>query len=297
MRGAAYKKGDIVWYQDKLYECLADHNPATDPTVSTFYWKPFQCPDGGIVDAGTPPPPVDPGPLYGGGAGCNDVDAPHQGSATFYTLLSASNVGHCSIDPLPSQPPYWLAMNFGRYGKSSDCGACLQATGPSGTATFIVVDECPNSGTDPLCMSMEHLDMAPQGFSAIGGNGRIDSLSWKYVPCDVQSNMVEVAAQSNSNNFFATVGVRKHRYRIAKVELVTGMNRLALMRRDDNYFIIDSTTPAGAAGMALGPYRLRITDIYGHWIENKVTMMAGKSTTMALQFPKCPAGGGPDGGL
>ena len=189
-------------------------------------------------------------------------------------------------------------MNFARYGKSSDCGACLQVQGPSGSATFIVVDECPNSGADPLCMSMEHLDMAPQGFQAIGGNGRIDSLSWKYVPCPVMTNMVEVAAQSNSNNFFATVGIRKHRYRIKTVELVTnnGMTRTNLVRRDDNYFIIDSTTPTDTSGMALGPYRLRITDIYGHWIENKVMLTAGGKQSMALQFPACPAGGSVDGG-
>jgi expansin (peptidoglycan-binding protein) len=156
---------------------------------------------------------------------------------------------------------------------------------------FIVVDECPNSGNDPLCMSMEHLDMAPDGFAAIGGNGKIDSLTWKYVPCDVQNNSVEVATQANSNKFFATIGMRKHRYRIAKVELVTGTTRLPLVRRDDNFFIIDSSTPAGSAGMALGPLRLRITDIYGHWIENKVALTIGQSVSTTLQFPACPAGG------
>jgi hypothetical protein len=39
---------------------------------------------------------------------------------------------------------------------------------------------------------------------------------------------------------------------------------------------------------------VRITDIYGHWIENKVTLVPGQSVDVGLQFPACPAGG--DGG-
>jgi expansin (peptidoglycan-binding protein) len=244
------------------------------------------------VDTGPPPPPPDPGPLSGGGAGCMDVDPVHQGSATFYNVTSSS-LGHCSFDLTSQpQPPYWVAMNFQRFANSSDCGACLQVTGPTATKVFQVIDECPNNpSTDPLCQSKEHLDMSPEGLSAVGGVGRIDSLTWKYVPCDVASANVEIFTQSNSNTFYATIGIRKHRYRIAKVELVTGMTRTALVRRPDNFFIIDSTTPAGASGMALGPLRIRITDIYNHWIENKITLKTGQNVTMALQFPACPGGG------
>ena len=243
------------------------------------------------VDTGPPPPPPDPGPLSGGGAGCNDVDPIHNGSATFYNVTSTS-LGHCSFN-LANQPepPYWLAMNFTRYNLSSDCGACLQVTGPTGTQVFQVIDECPNDAVDPLCQSAEHLDMSPGGFAAIGGNGRIDALTWKYVPCNVQTSNVEIFALNGSSTFNAPIQIRKHRYRIAKVELVNGTNRVALVRRADNFFIIDTTTPAGASGMALGPFRIRITDIYNHWIENKVTLTVNGSVTTGLQFPACPAGG------
>ena len=183
-------------------------------------------------------------------------------------------------------------MNFQRFSNSSDCGACVQATGPSGSRIFQVIDECPNNpSTDPLCQSKEHLDLSQVGLTAIGGNGRIDSMTWKYVPCDVQMSNVEVFTQANSNMFFATIGLRKHRYRVAKVELVANGMRAPLVRRNDNFFIIDSTTPAGATGMALGPLRIRVTDIYGHWIENKITLVKGQNVTMALQFPACPGGG------
>ncbi len=237
-------------------------------------------------------PPPDPGPLSGGGAGCNDADPVHQGSATYY-VVGASSLPHCSYDlgTMP-QPPYWVAMNFQRYAKSSDCGACLDVTGPSGTKRYTVIDECPNDPVrDARCQSREHLDLSQEGLSAIGGVGRIDMLTWKYVPCDIGSAKVEVFTQPSSNTFYATIGLRKHRYRIQKVELVTGSTRIALERRPDNYFVIDSTTPAGSVGMALGPLRIRITDVYNHWIENKITLQKGQSVSMGLQFPACPAGG------
>jgi len=185
-------------------------------------------------------------------------------------------------------------MNFQRYATSSDCGACLDVTGPSGTKRYIVIDECPNDPIkDARCQSREHLDLSQEGLSAIGGVGRIDMLTWKYVPCDIGSAKVEVFTQPSSNMFYATIGLRKHRYRIQKVELVTGTTRIALERRPDNYFVIDSTTPAGSIGMALGPLRIRITDIYNHWIENKITLQKGQAVSMGLQFPDCPAGADP----
>jgi len=215
-----------------------------------------------------------------------------RGSATYY-VVGASSLPHCSYDlgTMP-QPPYWVAMNFQRYAKSSDCGACLDVTGPSGTKRYTVIDECPNDPVrDARCQSREHLDLSQEGLSAIGGVGRIDMLTWKYVPCDIGSAKVEVFTQPSSNTFYATIGLRKHRYRIQKVELVTGSTRIALERRPDNYFVIDSTTPAGSVGMALGPLRIRISDVYNHWIDNKITLQKGQSVSMGLQFPACPAGG------
>jgi expansin (peptidoglycan-binding protein) len=184
-------------------------------------------------------------------------------------------------------------MNEARFNKSADCGACVQATGPSGTKTFIVVDECPANSLH--CDSMEHIDMDQTGFGAIGGNGIINSLTWHYVPCAVQGN-VQIYTPSTASKFNAPITIRNHRYRIKSVEIVTGTTRTAVMRQTYNAWVLDSTFPPGSAGGNLDPFRIRITDIYGHWIENKVTLSAGQSVDTGLQFPACPAGGGSDGG-
>jgi len=190
--------------------------------------------------------------------------------------------------PLPTQPPYWVAMNQARFNNSTDCGACVEATGPSGTKQFIVVDKCPANSTN--CDAMEHIDMDQTGFGAVGGNGIINSLPWKYIPCPVQGN-VRIYAPSAASKFNAPITVRNHRYRIKSVEIVDGATRKSVMRQPYNAWVLDSTFPPGSTGMILGPFRVRITDIYGHWIENKITLAPGQSVDMGLQFPACPAGG------
>jgi expansin (peptidoglycan-binding protein) len=252
---------------------------------------------GGAGGAGGSGPPPDPGPLSGGGQGCSDADADRSGSATYYSVNSGSTVA-CGFDlnQYP-QSPYWVAitaLQFDVAPASQVCGACIEAKGPNAQSKqFQVVDRCPADQANLPCLNnMQHLDMSPEGLAAVGGVGKIDpgGLTWHFVPCAVQGD-VQVTALGNSTNFYAAIGIRNHRYRIAKVELVDATTQMpvepALTRRADNFFIVDTTTPAGKVGKAMGPYRLRITDIYGHWIENKVTVTPGQNVSMALQFPMC----------
>jgi len=54
--GTPYKMGDIVMYMGKPYIALGD-NPGLDPTISTFYWAPYNgC-------RPPPPPPLTPCPV------------------------------------------------------------------------------------------------------------------------------------------------------------------------------------------------------------------------------------------
>jgi len=50
-------------------------------------------------------------------------------------------------------------------------------------------------------------------------------------------------------------------------------------------FVIDSVISPQC--QALGPYRLRITDIYGHWIENRIPLAESAASDMGLQFRAC----------
>jgi expansin (peptidoglycan-binding protein) len=231
--------------------------------------------------------PPDPGPTSGGGANCTDIDQTHQGTATFFAI-SASSTGNCSFDlGKQPQPPYWTAMNGARYANASDCGACIEATGArGGPFVYQVVDSCKVENGNPVCASMEHLDLSQQGFSRLGdpATGKIN-ITWHYVPCQATGS-VQVFAQKGSMRCNARLNIRNHRYRIAKVELRNADGSYTPLKRGpDNIYVIDSVLSPMC--LALGPYRLRITDIYGHWIENRLTLTESAASDMGLQFPRC----------
>jgi expansin (peptidoglycan-binding protein) len=231
--------------------------------------------------------PPDPGPTSGGPATCTDADAPHRGTATFFDI-AATSTGNCSYDlTRQPQPPYWVAMNGARYANAADCGACVEASGPSGGPfVYQVVDSCKVENGNPVCASMEHIDISRQGFGRLGDPsvGNIP-ITWRYVPCQVMGN-VQVFAQRGSMRCNARLNIRNHRYRIAKVELLRpDGSYLALKRGTDNIYVIDSVISPQC--LALGPFRLRITDIHGRWIENRVTLAESTASDMGLQFPRC----------
>jgi hypothetical protein len=60
--GTMYHKGDIVQYNGQYY-IAEDDNPGYDPVVSTFFWEPYNCTDGGgaagmsgVAGSSTKPP-------------------------------------------------------------------------------------------------------------------------------------------------------------------------------------------------------------------------------------------------
>jgi expansin (peptidoglycan-binding protein) len=250
----------------------------------------------GTAGTGGSGPTPDPGPLFGGGDGCSDADAARSGSATYYDLNAGSNVA-CGFDLTQyPQPEYWVAITALQFDSPAAevCGACIEATGPNGQAKKLqVVDRCPADDLNLPCKNNnQHLDISPDGLSAVGGVGKIDpgGLSWHFVPCGVEGD-VQLTAQNGAEKFYTAIGVRNHKYRIAKVELVDSATLMPvappLVRRADNFFLVDTTTPAGKAGKAMGPYRIRVTDIYGHWVENLVTVAPGQNVSMGSQFPTC----------
>jgi expansin (peptidoglycan-binding protein) len=160
---------------------------------------------------------VKPGPEY-----------TNTGSVTFYTLSQGSNgVVHCSY-PVAGQNPdvitrvatgagqYFAAMNTGDYNGAHTCGACVEVTRDgSRKVVATVVDECP-IGSNPKCVR-GHIDLSQAAFTQIGtttegflGTGNnlqptranVGSISWRYVPCPVNGNVVARIKPGNQNEIF-----------------------------------------------------------------------------------------------
>jgi len=214
------------------------------------------------------------GPASDGDAGtgsCASVVAEASGDGTYY---NADGTGNCSFDASPDDLLV-AAMNAVDYHTAAPCGACLAVTGPHGSVTVRVVDQCPE------CRHGD-LDLSPQAFQRLSplAAGRIP-ITWHEVACDV-SGPIAYHFKDGANAYWTAIQLRNHRYPIAKLEAMQGGAYVEVPRVDYNYFV-------QASGLGPGPYSLRVTDTRGHAIED-ASIALGDSITRAgsQQFPACP---------
>lgn len=80
------------------------------------------------------------------------------GEATHYEL-AAGGMGNCSY-PSPPAGQLYVALPPAEYGAAAACGSYLQVTGPDGSVTVEVVDQCPE------CQA-GHIDLSEQAFAKI----------------------------------------------------------------------------------------------------------------------------------
>ena len=80
------------------------------------------------------------------------------GEATHYEL-AAGGMGNCSY-PSPPAGQLYVALAPSEYGAAAACGSYLQVSGPDGSVTVEVVDQCPE------CQA-GHIDLSEQAFARI----------------------------------------------------------------------------------------------------------------------------------
>jgi expansin (peptidoglycan-binding protein) len=205
------------------------------------------------------------------GGSCTPAPADESGDGTYY---AADGTGACSFDASPDDLMV-AAMNAPDWNTAGWCGACVAVTGPMGSVTVRIVDECPE------CQHGD-LDLSQEAFARIAdvSAGRV-SITWHEVACDVQGP-IAYHFKDGSNPYYAAIQIRNHRYPIAKVEAMTGSAYAEIPRVDYNYFV-------QSAGLGPGPYALRVTDTRGHVLDDSGVPLGDSTTTQgAAQFPACP---------
>lgn len=205
------------------------------------------------------------------GGSCDDPPAEASGEGTYY---AADGTGNCSFDASPSDLDV-AAMNAVDYGTADWCGACVAVSGPSGTVTVRIVDQCPECAKGDL-------DLSPEAFGKLSplSAGRVP-ITWHEVPCDV-SGPIAYHFKDGVSPYWAAIQIRNHRYPIATLEAQVGGAYQPLERVEYNYFI-------ESAGLGPGPYTLRVTDTRGHSVED-TGIAVGDNVTRSgtAQFPACP---------
>lgn len=202
---------------------------------------------------------------------CRGEVGPFTGEATYY---DADGTGNCSFEA--SADRMVAAMNAADYAGAGWCGACVAVTGPSGTVTVRITDQCPGCAPGDI-------DLGREAFAAIAplSAGRVP-ISWQPVECDVDGP-IAYHFKDGSNAFWTAIQVRNHRYAIATLEArdAAGAYR-AIDRVDYNYFV-------ATAGLGPGPYALRVTDVRGNVVEDTgIALGDAVARAGAAQFPMCP---------
>lgn len=194
----------------------------------------------------------------------------YTGDGTYYDY---TDIGNCSF-PGNYSTLYAAAINAAQYSNAALCGACAEVTGPNGTLTVVLEDQCPE------CIHGD-LDFESNAFPFIADPilGRV-SISWKIVPCPV-TGPIGIYFKEGSNPWWMAVQVRNHHTPIQKVELkYNGGEYQETTRESYNYFIKNTENAT--------VLDFRITDIFGSEIEMlNVTFQESSFVAANQQFPGC----------
>jgi expansin (peptidoglycan-binding protein) len=205
------------------------------------------------------------------GGDCQSAPAEASGDGTYY---AATGAGNCSFPASPDDLRV-AAMNAVDYCTADWCGACVNVTGPQGSVTVRIVDQCPECAQGDL-------DLSPEAFEMVSplSAGRIP-ITWHEVPCDV-SGPIAYHFKDGANAYWTAIQIRNHRYPIATVEARdAGGSYTSMPRLEYNFFVEE-------AGLGPGPYALRVTDTRGHVIEDDGVELGDDVTrTGGAQFPAC----------
>ena len=192
------------------------------------------------------------------------------GEATYYD--GANGTGNCSF-PASPQDLMIGAMNHVDYAGSAICGAFVELTGPKGTITIRIVDQCPGCAAGDI-------DLSPEAFARIAelSQGRVP-ISWQIVSPAI-SSPIRYFFKEGSSQWWTAIQIRNHRNPIAKLEYQNASGQfIALPRADYNFFIAEH-------GLGPGPYTLRVTDWYGNTLlDHSLPLRVGAEVAGSAQFP------------
>ena len=171
------------------------------------------------------------------------------GEATHYVLTPGD--GNCSYPGLPNGGLF-VALSPGEYDGSAACGSFIEVTGPDGSVTAEVVDQC------PPCQA-GHVDLSEAAFE------RIAPLAAGEVPVTYHTIVdpplpgpLSVLVKAGSNPYYLALLPIGAGNPVASVQVSSpGRGWQALTRTSYGYWL-------AAAGAGAGPFTVRLTDSAGH---------------------------------
>jgi expansin (peptidoglycan-binding protein) len=207
------------------------------------------------------------------------------------TQYDPTALGNCAV-PWPSNDMYaaLATVDYDAPSPSGSCGKCIEITGPTNmVAVVTAVDQCPTN-TNPKC-TKGHLDLSHTAFKAVvppnyvyGGEVPNNMpISWKFVKCPVQGNIV-YHFKEGTNPYWIAVQVRNARYGIKKMRYrVNNQQWTDFTDRTDAFafFLVQNLNAT--------KLDLEAIDEYDHVVsDNAITIGSNTDVPSASQFPACP---------
>lgn len=171
------------------------------------------------------------------------------GKATFYDM--AGGTGNCSLPSIPANDLF-VALGNAEYAGAAACGTYLDVTGPKGKVRVKVIDRCPECAAG-------HLDLSRTAFKKIADEvDGIIKISYKTVSNPPTPAPISVRIKEGSSQYWFAAVIDNHANQLTSVKVSNAGGAFKTATRADyNYWIID-----GGAGS--GPFKIKITDAYGH---------------------------------
>ncbi|MEM7601749.1 MAG: expansin EXLX1 family cellulose-binding protein [Verrucomicrobiota bacterium] len=203
-----------------------------------------------------------------------DTTSTFGGQATVYDI--GTGPGNCSI-PVADAGNLYAAMNGVQYGNADWCGAWVEVTGAGGTATLIIIDQCPECGHGDLDLSSEAWNQI------VGGIPRIEPITWKWVSAPGSPGPIRFFANGASNQFFLQLQPRNVVNPVLKLEIFYSGSYVELTKDAEYRF----TFEPGA--LIPEPITVRATDVFGNEVETEnlfiSSMQAGNGQSGSENFP------------
>jgi expansin len=195
-------------------------------------------------------------------------DTDYSGWGTFYTT---NKNGNCSYGD--TEPVLHAAMNRTDYEGSRACGAYIRVTGPKGSVTVKVVDQCPECAPGDV-------DLSPQAFDHIADrrDGRV-RINWRLVSGPASMGNLQYHVKDGANPWWFAIQPRNHRNLVTTLEVQRSNGAwLTLPRYDYNYFVVES-------GLGSGPFTIRLTDVHGQQVVSSgIALRPQVVQTTSVQF-------------
>ena len=172
------------------------------------------------------------------------------GEATHYEL-AAGGMGNCSY-PSPPAGQLYVALSPSEYGAAAACGSYLQVTGPDGSVTVEVVDQCPE------CQA-GHIDLSEQAFARIAPlNAGLVPVSYHTVADPPLPAPLSMLVKTGSSAYYLALLPINNGNPLAAVAVSQGSGGWQeLTRTTYGYWLASS-------GAGPGPFTVRLTDSLGH---------------------------------